>query len=125
MNRIIITFRKLLNIDFITVLEENSLGLHFNANLDTDFWVRDLAQSVIFDFYPSFLRVMETEASNSEKELSFDSNNLLHALLMYAGILLNFVADRSCFLSYLTSFYYSMKRSRFYYFFYLKIKTKN
>jgi hypothetical protein len=29
---------------------------------------------------------------------------------MYAGLLLNFKADRSCFLSYLTSFYYSTNR---------------
>jgi hypothetical protein len=55
-------------------------GEFFNANLDTDFWVRDLKQTVLFDFYLSFLCVMETEASNSEKGLSFDFNDLLYAL---------------------------------------------
>jgi len=86
-NTIIINFLKLLNIDCLCYSARRKF---FIANLDTNFWARDLKQAVLFDCYPSFLRFMETEASNSEKELSFDSNNLLHAIYMYAGILLNF-----------------------------------
>lgn len=56
------------------MLEENSLGLYFNANVDKDSWVKGFAQTILaYLILHFFVRVVEAQASNSERGPTFDS----------------------------------------------------